>query len=333
MTVERINGRELDAATAQELADLVNTAQAVDGPHLPPVSGEHERLRYRYGWDGDGTPDLLVDRASDGTLVGLAEIELPRWDNLHVAGLGLTVHPAHRSGQIGDDLLAETLALLKEKERTTLISDAWVDSYMAKFWDDHGFTVAMRAAQRRLRPAQLDWEELDRLHVRSLDASEAYDTVEIPHPAPAELLDQLVDIQRTMNDAPIDDLDIEDDVWSDERFRGYEDAMRNRRIRLIRLVAQRRSDGELGGFTTMAIEDERPHLGFQEDTAVVGEHRGHRLGMRLKIEMLQLLREREPGIVQIDTWNAESNSHMIAVNDAIGCFVVGRGLEYQRDLS
>ena len=65
---------------------------------------------------------------------------------------------------------------------------------------------------------------------------------------------------------------------------------------------------------------------------MIGAHRGHRLGMRLKVEMLRLLRDRHPDIVQIDTWNAESNDHMIAVNEALGCFVVGRVVELQRHL-
>jgi hypothetical protein len=66
---------------------------------------------------------------------------------------------------------------------------------------------------------------------------------------------------------------------------------------------------------------------------VVSGHRGHKLGLRLKIAMLKRLIEVEPQVRQVDTWNAESNSHMIAVNDAIGCAVVGRAVEMQRRLA
>ena len=45
--------------------------------------------------------------------------------------------------------------------------------------------------------------------------------------------------------------------------------------------------------------------------------------------MLQWLREAEPGLTTIDTWNAVSNSHMIAVNNAIGCRVVHHGIVWQ----
>jgi GNAT superfamily N-acetyltransferase len=67
----------------------------------------------------------------------------------------------------------------------------------------------------------------------------------------------------------------------------------------------------------------------EEDTTVVASHRGHRLGVRLKTAMLQWLREAEPGLTIIDTWNAVSNIHMIAVNDAIGCRAIHHGIVWQ----
>jgi hypothetical protein len=48
--------------------------------------------------------------------------------------------------------------------------------------------------------------------------------------------------------------------------------------------------------------------------------------------MLQLLGEVEPQLEIIDTWNAESNTHMIRVNDQLGCAVVGHASMVQREL-
>jgi hypothetical protein len=42
------------------------------------------------------------------------------------------------------------------------------------------------------------------------------------------------------------------------------------------------------------------------------------------------LREVQPQVARINTWNAESNDHMIGVNEAIGYRILGRALEYQR---
>jgi hypothetical protein len=46
--------------------------------------------------------------------------------------------------------------------------------------------------------------------------------------------------------------------------------------------------------------------------------------------MLLWLREAEPALTQIDTWNAESNSHMIGINEQLGYQIVARAKVYQK---
>jgi hypothetical protein len=57
---------------------------------------------------------------------------------------------------------------------------------------------------------------------------------------------------------------------------------------------------------------------------VTRQHRGHRLGLLVKLAMLDLLPEREPQLTRIITGNAEENRHMIAINDEIGFAVLDR---------
>ena len=66
-----------------------------------------------------------------------------------------------------------------------------------------------------------------------------------------------------------------------------------------------------------------PGSGHQMLTGVTREHRGHRLGLLVKVAMLEVLRAAEPQLERIDTWNAESNRYMIAVNEALGYTVLG----------
>ncbi len=80
----------------------------------------------------------------------------------------------------------------------------------------------------------------------------------------------------------------------------------------------------------ITVEEARPHLGEQDDTAVLRAHRGHRLGMLLKAGMVLWLAEAEPQLETVDTWNAESNEHMIRVNEALGYRVMGRELQLQK---
>jgi GNAT superfamily N-acetyltransferase len=322
----------IDATTAQALADLHNAAAAIDAPHLDPLPAEHVRLRLRHGDDDRPLPYLFVAVDDRGKILGSAELELPMWDNLHVASIDLETHPDVRGQDVEDQVYAAALEKVQSLGRSLVIGGAWVGSHREAFWHRHGYSIAARDAQRRLVMAELDWPRLDALHEESVAASTGYEIVTLPTPAPPESVAGLLELQKAMNDSPIDDLDIDDDAWSEERLRGYERASTARGFRVHRLVARRLADGELGGHTLLVVERQRPHLGFQEDTAVARGHRGHRLGLRLKIEMLRRVAELQPQIKRIDTWNAESNTHMLAVNDALGCVVVGRSVELQKRL-
>ena len=80
----------------------------------------------------------------------------------------------------------------------------------------------------------------------------------------------------------------------------------------------------------MTVASEAPTIGDQHDTSVVRSHRGHRLGQLLKADMLRWLAEVEPQVATIDTFNMESNDHMVAINEILGYRIMGRELEYQR---
>jgi len=332
MRFEAIEPATVDQATAAAMAELVNAATASDAPHLSPVTARHEQSYAQFGWENRPPDTLILARDDRGRVRGRVYVELPRHDNLDLGVLGVECHPDERGGPLPDQLLAEGLDGLRAAGRTGVLVDAWSDGFWSDFYVRAGFEVGLRSAHRRLWMSRLDWPTLDQLHAESLERSAGYDVVEVPIPAPDDLMAGLVGLHVAMNDAPNDDLDIEDEVWDVARARAFEQCMLNRGFDVVRLVAVRRSDGVLGGFTVMVLEDERPTLGFQEDTGVVGEHRGHRIGIRLKVEMLQLMRDRHPQVEQIDTWNAESNGPMIAVNDALGCQVLAHGVNYQRSV-
>ena len=82
----------------------------------------------------------------------------------------------------------------------------------------------------------------------------------------------------------------------------------------------------------VAVDVDAPEHSEQHDTSVVRDQRGHRLGLLLKAEMVLWLAEVEPRLETIDTWNAESNAHMIGVNERLGYHVLGREMQFQRRL-
>ena len=125
--------------------------------------------------------------------------------------------------------------------------------------------------------------------------------------SPEELLGDLAEATAAINDAPLDDLEIEDEVFIAERVRAYERAQIDSGFRFCRIIARHRATGEIGGLTVADRGLAEPCLGNQHDTSVVRAHRGHRLGLLLKADMMRWLADAEPELEQLDTWNMESN--------------------------
>ena len=93
---------------------------------------------------------------------------------------------------------------------------------------------------------------------------------------------------------------------------------------VLQLAARPNRAGELVAITQLGVDPLGAGLGYQSLTAVAGPHRGHRLGLLVKVAMLELLAAHEPQLSQILTRNADGNEHMIAINTELGFEVLDR---------
>jgi GNAT superfamily N-acetyltransferase len=313
-----------------QYVDVVNAARAVDSPWQHPQTVKRAEGSLRYGWDGE--VEIPFVGLVEGRPVAVGRFAISEWDNRHLAWLGVQVHPDHRRSGYGSEVLDALVSETKASGRTSVGIDGWESEGVRAFAARHGLEEKSRAIQRRQLVAELDWHQLERLHAEASAAAPAYEIVRREGRTPDDELEAVAEMSAAINDAPTDDLDIEDEVYSPERVRAYEDAQHARGLRLFRVLARHRESGELAGHTVVVVDGERPELADQHDTSVVGSHRGHRLGLLLKTDLNLWLREVQPQITEISTWNAESNDHMIGVNDAIGYRIMGRELEFQKSV-
>jgi GNAT superfamily N-acetyltransferase len=143
--------------------------------------------------------------------------------------------------------------------------------------------------------------------------------------------DMAVLLERMTTDAPTAGLEEPAEIWDAERVLEHETRLADAPADLLTTAVEHTASGRLAGFTRLSVPHEKRVVN-QWDTIVRTEHRGHRLGMLLKIANLEALDDRLPGHPSVVTWNAEENRHMLAVNEAIGFEPIGYEGAWRRDL-
>lgn len=77
-------------------------------------------------------------------------------------------------------------------------------------------------------------------------------------------------------------------------------------------------------FTDLQVPRADPRTAHQGGTLVVTEHRGHRLGALVKAAVLREVPATQPGVRRISTYNLDSNTPMVKLNEALGFVPAGQ---------
>ncbi len=319
-----------DPAQVRLLRDVLNACRRVDAPWEHAETEATVGRELRYSWDGEPGRWFLAGSAEDPD--GYAAIFTSDYDNLELAWLLLGILPERRRAGRGRAALASALDACRSLGRPLVGCNGWESEATRAFAAATGFELKSQEILRRLFPRELEPGLLDAFVAEATPYAADYELLRFTGAVPEEMLEPIAVLTESINDAPTDDLEIEDEKFPAERIRAYEQAQTAGGWVLRRLVARHRATGALAGHTVAAVDRERPTVGDQHDTAVARDHRGHRLGLLLKAEMLRWLAAEEPQLETIDTWNAESNGPMVAVNERLGHRVMGRELAFQRRL-
>ncbi len=271
-----------------------------------------------------------------GKAVGAALLGLPLRDNLTLAEPEVFVRPddAHRG--VGSALLSTLDEASKAAGRTSQLlyiegptgSDGTSGTVFA---EKHGFTRRMTEISRVQRPP-FDLDGIARAEEAARPHAADYRIITWRDRAPDEYVDEYARLEGRMStDAPLGALDYEPEVWDAARIRTSEQR-RERMHRSTWVAAALAPDGDMAGVTEITVSRDSDVSGFQDATIVDPRHRGHRLGLLLKAANLRQLLADRPGVQTVWTWNADSNVHMIAINETLGYRVAGWSAGYQRAL-
>lgn len=334
-------------------ADLALDARAIRTGMLHQEYNRKVRLVAVTVPDGvtvPGEPGRLV--AQD--VVGHAFVSLPLNANAHLARVHVVVRPDRRGHGIGSALYERALAEVARAGRTTVLADVQVPepapgdrtltprtgtgTFPAEA-PGVGFALARGFEPEQVeRRSVLDLPVEPSLLARHLDeataaAGDDYRLHLWEDQVPEEWLDGFALLETRMStDAPSGGLDVQEDVVDADRVRTMDATHRENGDGYLVAAVEHLPTGTLAGHSMLLYSKEPEPAVFQEDTIVLREHRGHRLGMLLKASNLVALAERRPHSERVHTFNAEENAHMLAINVALGFRPSGASVALQKRL-
>ncbi len=285
--------------------------------------------------------DLFAARAERrGPILGVAMMESSLRDNLRSTEVTVAVHPDQRRRGAGTALVEGMAAHGRADGREVLnaIVDiplpAATDHPSLLFAPKVGFTARLDGNVRHLKvPLNPDRVEALRAVVAEARDAEAYRIVTFEAPWPDEFIEDQCALFRCMStDEPHGDEEYEEEVWDATRVAENEALRIARRSRFLVAVAQHRASGRLVACTELCLGAESPAQAWQMLTVVHPDHRGHRLGLAIKLANLDLLAARAPAVRLVVTGNAAVNAPMIAVNEMMGFEVASVGAFWQKNL-
>lgn len=283
--------------------------------------------------------EVRVLRAVDGSgrVVGAGYVDVPQRDNRDLVSADLAVPPAHRRRGVGSALARAVCDVAERLGRTRVLGEValplrqdparWPGSAVTRRW---GATLGV-ADVRREMPVPPDDDaagHLERLRADALPHAGGYRWQVLRGTPSAQDAVAVAGLSsRMLTEAPQDDLVIGAEDVDAERVlaRHARDALIGRRTWTA--LARRLDggdDGAVAAYSVLQRSDHEPDVLRQEDTLVLPEHRGHRLGLLLKLATLDaaLGDGRAEGwagrLRAVRTWNAASNGPMVAVNEAMG---------------
>lgn len=309
------------ASTADRIDPPMPTYEQIVAPLRP---SSVRRVETFLAYDGDRP-------------VGAGGVDLPLLDNTRLARFIVAVPPERRRRGVGTALFDRVAERARAEGRTSLVtvvkaSAARLESAPGvAFASKQGLTMRNTEIRRELK-LPVPAAKLDVLAARAAERTGRYGLASWIGACPEEYAEQFVRLKGALTaDAPRGDIEAEPEKWDVARLREEEardEATGSRPYTTVGIAP----DGGLAGYTRIWVESESRERVDQGGTLVLDAHRGHRLGLAMKVTNLRAFQVAYPDVRRISTENAEQNAPMVKVNVELGFEIVEQSQVWQGDI-
>lgn len=316
VSIETVDHASFTEADLTALNIFENRREMEEWPGLPPIPKESTALDIHLTHPWRSSFRWLARRPSDVAVVGAARLDVQRvGGNRHLASVDIYVLPEMRLRGVARALLAPVVETAKREGRELLLVRS------------NSFVPAGEAFARRLGArwgTTIDVNHLDMATVdldlmrRWLEPVWGFELRPWEGPFGTSQVEAYLSVQRAMNTAPRDSLEMQDTVLTLEQIRQSEFWLAQRKTERWALFAHETGSGEVAGYTEVFWDAHRPEMIWQGDTVVIPQFRGRGLGRWLKATMFQKVVRDRPKVRRIQTFNARSNTSMLKINHDMG---------------
>ena len=278
---------------------------------------------------------VLLGAFEGDTMWGAGQVDFPVHDNPHLTFAEFFVHPDRQRRGIGRALVEAGWQQMCAAGRRTMTVEVFAPpeqpSAGLRCAQALGFTEAITDVMKvvDLKGTEASWVGL------ATDAARhhaGYQLLTWHDLVPPELVPGYCVLNEAfVDEAPMGDLDVEAERWDPQRVREQE-ARNARSGRHVVATFALDADGTVVGATEVMVNENVRWRGMQSGTLVLPGHRGHRLGLAMKLANHAAVRERWPEVEVLFTGNAGVNAPMNAVNERLGYADFERCVEVQRSL-
>lgn len=336
--------RPLDVSSDADIAQLAALEIACDVERYgatEPATLDQTRARFASTpyWEQRHWVAEIEALEGGRSIVGTASVMLRQKEDLDTADAQVEVHPAHRGHGVGTALLEQALVPAIRESGRSLVS-AWGEVSIEGDADAPGHPANRLAARLGLerrtmavcRTLALPVAPalLDSLAAEAAERIGDYEILTWEDTVPEEHLAQYGVLLRQLEiDDPDEDMEHEAPEFTPERIRTMEER-RARAGKTVLVAVAVAPDGTFAGNSEIQFRaGDDVTLGMQENTLVMPGHRGHRLGLALKVANHRRLADMAPGLRTLATWNSHVNPWMISINERLGYEIAFREIGYQ----
>jgi GNAT superfamily N-acetyltransferase len=284
----------------------------------------------------------LFNGLLDGEVVATGWLSLRLLDNVDAAEIDVAVRPDVRRRGLGSQMLVRLEEIARAEGRTRFDAEAqWPYDGPAdgagtpgvEFAKRHGYSFGLGDVQREL-DLPVDETLLAELAAEAAPYHSDYEIRSWEGPVPDDLLLSWLELSSTlMTEAPTGEMEREAEAADVEAYRQSEETQAKQGRTMWHTVALDPA-GAVVAFTQLVVPQPEQRFIFQWGTLVHRAHRGHRLGMAVKVANHRFLQANaDVAGRRVVTWNAEMNDHMIGINERLGYTKAARNGELQKKLA